>query len=59
MHFWKENIYILIQISLKFVPKGPINNKPTFVLIMAKRLIGTKPLDEPMLTKIYDAICHS
>ena len=25
MHFLNENVRILIEISLKFVPKGPIN----------------------------------
>ena len=30
-----ENVSILIQISLKFVPMGPINNIPALVQIMA------------------------
>ena len=29
--FLDENIYISIKISLKFVPKGPINNIPALV----------------------------
>ena len=29
--FMKENICILIKISLKFVPKGPINNNPALI----------------------------
>ena len=29
---------------MKFVPKGPIDNKPALVSIMACRLIGDKPL---------------
>ena len=29
--FLNENIRILIQISLKFVPKGPIDNKTVLV----------------------------
>ena len=29
--FVNENIHILIQISLKFVPKGPIENNPALV----------------------------
>ena len=29
--FVKEKFCILIEISLKFVPKGPINNNPTLV----------------------------
>ena len=38
--FLNQNIYILIQISLKFVPKGPINNIPALVQIMARRRPG-------------------
>ena len=30
-----ENFGILIKISLKFVPKGPINNNPALFYIMA------------------------
>ena len=33
--FLKKNDRIPIQISLKFVPKGPINNNPSLVQIMA------------------------
>ena len=33
--FLNENVWILIKISLKFVPKGSINNIPTLVQIMA------------------------
>ena len=33
--FFNENIWISIKISLKFVPKGPINNFPALVQIMA------------------------
>ena len=39
----------LIQISLKFVSKDPIKNKPVFVQIMAWRRTGDKPLSEPMM----------
>ena len=35
MHFFNENVWILIKISLKFVPKGPINNIPTSVQVRA------------------------
>ena len=41
--FLNENIRISIEISLKFVPMGPINNIPALVQIMAWRLIGDKP----------------
>ena len=39
--------------SLKFVPKGPIDNNPALVQLM--RRIGDKPLAEPMLTRFTDA----
>ena len=42
------------KISLKFVPKGPINNIPALVQIMAWLWSGDKPLSEPMMTKIAD-----
>ena len=48
--FLNENGRILIQISLKFVPKSPINNKPALVPVMAWRQSGAKPLPEPILT---------
>ena len=38
--FLNENVYISIKISLKFVPKGPINNIPVLVQIMAWRHPG-------------------
>ena len=38
--FVNEKFYILIKISLKFVPKGLIDNKPVLVQINAWRRIG-------------------
>ena len=35
--FFDENVWISIKISLKFVPKGPTNNIPALVQIMACR----------------------
>ena len=52
--FVNEKFRILIKISLKFVPRGPIDN-PALVSIMAWRRIGDKPLSEPMLTQFIDA----
>ena len=46
-----------IRISLKFVPKGLINNIPALVLIMAWRRPGAKPLSEPMLVRSLTHIC--
>ena len=53
--FLKENGRILIQISLKCVPRGLINNKPVLVRVMACHLFGDKPLSEPMLNQFTDA----
>ena len=55
--FFKESIIISIKISLKFVPKGLINNIPALVLIMAWRRPGDKPLSEPMLVRSLTHIC--
>ena len=52
-----ENVWILIKISLKFVPKGPINNNPALVQIMAWRRSGDKPLSEPMIVSLLTNIC--
>ena len=58
--FLKENVRISVNISLKFVPKGPIHNKPALVQIMAWRRPGDKPLSEPMtfnlLRRIYASL---
>ena len=50
--FWKK-IWIPTEISLKFVPKGPINNIPSLVQIMAWRHPGNKPLSEPMMVSYW------
>ena len=39
------------KISLNFVPKGPTDNKPSLVQVMAWNRIGDKPLHEPMMTQ--------
>ena len=55
--FLNENVRITIKISLKFVPKGPINNNPALVQIMAWRRPGDKPLSEPMMVRLPTHIC--
>ena len=47
----------LIKISLKFVPKGPIDNISALVQIMAWRRSGDKPLSEPMMVSLLTHIC--
>ena len=55
--FLNENVRISVKISLKFVPKGPINNNPALVQIMAWRRSGDKPLSEPMMVSLLTHIC--
>ena len=55
--FLNENVWISIKISLRFVPKGPINNIPALVLIMAWNRPGHKPLSEPMMVSLLTHIC--
>ena len=45
----------MFEFQLKFVPKGPINNIPALVRIMAWRWTGDKPLSEPMMTQFNNA----
>ena len=43
-----------VKSSLEFVVKGPINNIPTLVQIMAWRWPGAKPLSERMMAQVTD-----
>ena len=45
------------KISLKFVPKGPINNIPALLQKMAWRRPGDKPLSEPMMDSLPTIMC--
>ena len=55
--FVNENIWIPINISLKPVPKGPINNIPALAQIMAWRRPSDRPLSEPMMVNPPTQIC--
>ena len=55
--FLTENVWIAINISLKFVPKVQINNIPASVQIMDWRQPGDKPLSEPMMLSLLTHIC--
>ena len=55
--FINENVWILFKISLKFVPKGPINNIPALVQIMAWRRSVDGPLSERMMVSLPTHIC--
>ena len=52
---FNEGVWISITISLKFVPKGPIDYKSALVQVMAWHRTGEKPLPESMLTQFTDA----
>ena len=60
MHFMKEMFCISIQISLKFVPKGSIDNKPALVQVMAlapnRRQAIIWPNADPAHRRIYAAL---
>ena len=55
--FMNENFIISIKTSVKFVLKGPINNIPAMVHLMAWRRPGDKPLSEPMIVSLLMHIC--
>ena len=55
--FLNENVSIAIEISLKFVPKGPINNILALVQIMVRCRPGTIWTNAGKLTDAY--MCHS
>ena len=44
-----------VWISLKFIPKGPIDYKSALVQVVAWHRTGEKPLPESMLTQFTDA----
>ena len=58
--FLNENGRIPIQISLKFVPRGPIDNKPALIQIVAWRRPGDKAIIwtnvDPVPWRIYAAL---
>ena len=56
IHFLVEQTWcILIQISLRFVPMVPSNNKPALLQIVAWRRIGDNPLSETRMMPFIDA----
>ena len=55
--FLNENVWIVVKISLKFVPKGPINNIPALVQIMAWGRPGDMPLSEPRMISLPTHRC--
>ena len=54
--FLNENVWISLEIFLKFVPKVPINYIPALVQILVWRRSGDKPLSEPMMVSLLTHI---
>ena len=54
---FNEDIWVSIKVSLKFVPKGRINNIPALVQIIAWRRSGEKPLSEALVVRLSTHIC--
>ena len=50
--FLNENVWISIKTSLRFAPRGPINNIPALVQMMAWCRPGDKPLSVPMVVSL-------
>ena len=57
--FLNGKIWISINISLRFVPRGPMDNIPALVQIMAWRRPGDKPLSGPMMVSLLTHICDT
>ena len=55
--FLNENVWIPIEILLKFVPNNNNDNIPALVWIMAWRRPDNKPLSEPMMVRLPAHIC--
>ena len=52
---FNESVWISITISLKFIPKGPIDYKSALVQVMAWHRTGENTIPESMLTQFTDA----
>ena len=55
VHFLEWNVWIPVKISLKIVPKDPINNIPALVQKMASQ--APKLMSEPMVVNLLMHVC--
>ena len=55
--YWIKKMWISISISLKCVPRGPINNILALVQIIAWHRPGDKPLYETMMASLLTHNC--
>ena len=44
---------------IEIYSKGPINNIPSLIQVMALRLPGDTPLSEPVMFRLPTHVCHS
>ena len=58
MRYLRERYFLLIHISLKFVPRCPIDNMSALVQVMACHMLSAKPLPEAVMTQFIDAYMH-
>ena len=54
---WIKMLKFPLTFTAVFSPKGPINNIPALVQIMAWRRPGDKPLSEPVMASLLTHIC--
>ena len=57
--FLNENAWIPIKLSMKFIPKGSINNIPALFQIMAWCRPGDTPLSESVMVSLQAHICFT
>ena len=55
--FFKQNVWISIRISLKFIPEVRFSNILALIQIMAWLRPGDKSLSEPMMVSLLTHIC--
>ena len=55
--FSNRNLWISLNISMKYVPKVRIDNIPALVQIMAWRRPGDTPLSKPMMNSLLKHMC--
>ena len=55
--FMKENVWIPFKISLKFIPKDPVNNIPELVQIMAWRRPGDRYINDVLRYEMKKSCC--
>ena len=53
--FLTENVCILIEMSIKFILSGSIDNKAALIRVMYWRLLGANTLSVPRMIQLSDA----